>query len=204
MTWVIAHVNPLAAVMLSDIRISVEGDGRTREVTEFGVKKVHYVAPTVFVGFAGSIPLGFTLVDDLDLYLQDAYDPHVATSTLARNWVRSRLPDLAQTEHPARHIPTQVLVAGMHLPPVEEGVRRLPWGSGAVLHLPHGLDGKARVEPFGWDAGGVSIGSGSDVPQYREMLSELPWVELSQWGRKRRVSSAGSSSTRSRARPPLG
>lgn len=182
MTWVIAHVNPVAVVILSDIRISVEGGGATSEVTEFGVKKIHHVAPTVFVGFAGSIPLGFTLVDDFDLHLQVAYDPYVPTSTLAKDWVRARLPRLAQMEHPARGRPTQMLVAGMHLAPVDDGATRFPWGSGVVLTLPYGLDGEAQVEPFGWDAGGVSIGSGNDVRQYREMLSELPWIEFSQWG----------------------
>jgi hypothetical protein len=59
MTWVIAHVNPVAVVMLSDIRISIRVGSTTKEITEFGVKKIHHVAWTAFAGFAGSIPLGF-------------------------------------------------------------------------------------------------------------------------------------------------
>jgi hypothetical protein len=69
----------------------------------------------------------------------------------------------------------------MHLAATDKSERR-PWGSGAVLHLPNGVEGDVNIEPFSWNAGGVSIGSGSDVPQYMEMLSELPWIELSQWG----------------------
>jgi hypothetical protein len=181
MTWVIAHVNPIAVVMLSDIRISIDVDGRTQEITEFGVKKIYHVAPTVFAGFAGSIPLGFSLIDDLDVHLQDAYHPHVPTSSLARDWVRSLSPRLARMEHPARARPTSMIVAGMHLAPTDEGERR-PMGTGSVIVLPRGLDGDADVEPFSWSRGGVSIGSGGDVPQYKEMLSELPWIEFSQWG----------------------
>jgi hypothetical protein len=115
MTWVIAHVNPVAVVMLSDIRISARVGSTTKEVTDFGVKKIHHVAWTAFAGFAGSIPLGFALVDDLYRHLQDAYDPHVPTSTLASDWARTRLPRLSQMEQPARDRPTQV-IAGWHAP----------------------------------------------------------------------------------------
>jgi hypothetical protein len=181
-TWVVAHVNPLAVVMLSDIRISVEMDGTTHEITDFGVKKIHHVAPTVFAGFAGSIPLGFQLIDDLDVHLQATYDPHVPTHTLATDWAGGIHARLADFNHPSRSRRTSIIVAGMHLPPSRpDAPGPSTWGSGSVVDFPHGLDERATVETFGPFHGGVSIGSGSDVPEYKELLTELDWVELSNW-----------------------
>lgn len=180
MTFVVAHANPLAVVMLSDIRISVEVGDTTHEIAAFGVKKIHHVAPTVLAGFAGSIALGFRLIDDLDVHLQGAYDPHVSTSTLASGWAAEVDARLAGLNHPSRSRRTSMIVAGMHLPPVDWGGPGT-WGSGSVIDFPRGLDGPAIVEPVGPLHGGVSIGSGSDVPQYKQLLTELDWVGLSNW-----------------------
>jgi hypothetical protein len=178
MTWVVAHTNPLAVVMLSDVRISVEVGRSIQEISSFGVKKIHHVAPTVFAGFAGSIALGFRLIDDLDVHLQGAYDPNVPTTTLATDWAGGVHARLAGFDHPSRSHRTSVIVAGMHLPPLDTGGPGT-WGSGSVIDLPRGLDERAIVTPFGWSHRGVSIGSGSDVPEYQELLTELDWVELS-------------------------
>jgi hypothetical protein len=165
--------------MLSDIRISVEIGGTTHEITDFGVKKIHHVAPTVFAGFAGSIPLGFRLIDDLDVHLQGAYDPHVPTPTLASDWAAGLHAGLAGFDDSSRSRRTSIIVAGMYLPPKDTGGPGT-WGSGSVIDLPYGLDEPAVVTPFRWAHGGVSIGSGSDIPEYKELLTQLDWVDISQ------------------------
>lgn len=187
MTWVVAHANPIAVVMLSDIRISVKGADGLEEVPHFGVKKIHHVAPTVLAGFAGTIVLGFRMIDDLDSYLGDAYDPNVSTISLAEQWAAS-MPGRLGVEVPASLWKEQsyLVVAGMHLAPVndEDGRptdERRPYASGCKIALPRSPDERATVDPFSWASGGVSIGSGNEVPEYERMLAELDWVDLSNW-----------------------
>jgi hypothetical protein len=180
LTFVVVHANPLATVLISGVPISVRASGGTYEITQFGVQKIHHVAPTVFAGFAGSIALGFRLIDDLDVHLKQAYDRYVPTFTLASKWasgVSSRLADVTDSW---RSSPTSVVVAGMHLAPIDVG-GHAPWGSGSVIHLPRGLDDVAEVKRFGPLDGGVAIGSGGHVADYQQFLTELDWVEISNW-----------------------
>ncbi len=187
MTWVVAHANPIAVVMMSDIRIST-GDGtNTEEIVEFGVKKIHHVAPTVFAGFAGNIVLGFRLIDDLRTYLNQFFDPNRSTIDLAESW-SSNLPERigALVTHEIAHVRTDLIVAGMHLAPVSnsDGTptdERIPFGAGCQIRLLEPATGYADIERFSWNSGGVSVGSGSAVPEYQRMLTELDWIQLSTW-----------------------
>jgi hypothetical protein len=186
LTWVIAHANPFVTVMISDVRISVQTDTDIAEVTDFGVQKIYHVAPTVFAGFAGSIGVGFHLIDDLDMHLQHAYAQDIATSTLAAGWAEGVVSRLASVNAAWRPRPTSLIVAGMHLAPVVvDGVEtdeHMPFGSGAIVRFPRGLDSRPVVKKFGWSDRGVSFGSGAEVAEYRKALSEIDWVQLSSWG----------------------
>lgn len=186
MTWVVAHTNPLASILLADVRISVVTESGWVEITEFGVKKIFHVAPTVFVGFAGSIVAGFRLVDDLDRFLGRAYEATVPVSALVDAWL-DELPNRAQNLIPAAvaGVRTDMIVVGMHLAPVigESGSptgERDPMGGGTRLSFESPGLGEATAERFSWK-GAVSIGSGAEIPAYRKMLDELDWIAWSQW-----------------------
>lgn len=187
MTWVVAHANPIVVVMISDIRISICGAASTVEVAEFGVKKIHHVAPTVFAGFAGNIILGFRLIQDLSLYLEEAFDPNISTIALTEGWASllpERIPPLLPSE--LAHVRADLIIAGMHLAPVKassdtETEERKPYGSGCKVRVLDPATGNAAVERFSWSSAGVSVGSGAAVPEYQRMLAEVDWIQLSTW-----------------------
>ena len=183
MTWVVAHANPIAVVMMSDIRISVG----TTEVPQFGVKKIHRVAPTVFAGFAGSVILGFRLIGDLTAYLTEHVDPTASTISLAEGWAGA-LPSRVRSfvSEDLGSLRTDLVIAGMHLVSVNDPdgmptAERMPFGAGCIVRLPEPMNGGAELERFSWNSAGVSVGSGSQVPAYGQMLRELDWVQLSGW-----------------------
>lgn len=173
-------------ILLSDVRISVETPNGWIEVPSIGVKKIHHVAPTVFVGFAGSIVAGFRLVDDLDLFLGGAYDPSRPVHDMVGDWL-ANLPERCSTLIPPEVAAsgTDLVIVGMHLAPVMDGDgkdtgTRDPFGSGVVTRFDAPGSGLATVDRFGWSRA-VSIGSGAGVPEYQQMLQELDWIGLSQW-----------------------
>src|SRR3712207_479938 len=66
MTWVIGVSSVFGrGILLSDVRVSL-GDGRRADL----LKKVYPIAPCIAAGFAGSVRIGFELLDDLRRQLQ--------------------------------------------------------------------------------------------------------------------------------------
>ncbi len=64
MTWVIGMAGHfIGGVLLSDIRVTFKGQP-ARDL----IRKIHQVGPNVVIGFAGSVRLGFSLVEDLRAY----------------------------------------------------------------------------------------------------------------------------------------
>jgi hypothetical protein len=184
----------MAVVMVGDIRISI-GDPPI-EITEFGVKKIHHVAETIYAGFAGSVVLGFRLINHLALHLEETFDPFTSTINLTEHWASTlptQIAPLVPSELAAAS--THLIVAGFHLAPVnnEEGTssgEHIPFGSGCIVRLPEPVTGIAEVERFAWQSAGVSVGSGSVVPQCGKMLKELDWLQLSNWSDPALVMSA--------------
>ena len=61
MTWVLGCGVPFGyGALISDTRVTF-GDGSHRDV----LQKIHAVAPGIMVGFAGSVSLGFRMVEDM-------------------------------------------------------------------------------------------------------------------------------------------
>jgi hypothetical protein len=88
-TWVIGYACPLTALLLADVRITVDEPTGYRPITEFGVQKAHVIAPNLIAGFAGSIALGFEMVRSLqDFYTPDRFGRMVDTGTLSDAWRR--------------------------------------------------------------------------------------------------------------------
>ncbi len=89
MTWVAAALYPDFGTLFGDTRISYLHGVRLVEVKEFGVQKIHPVAPNLVVGFAGTIVDGFRLVDSLRSYVgtlpQAPHDPR----KVAQGWLKA-------------------------------------------------------------------------------------------------------------------
>lgn len=161
MTWVIGAASLLGGygVMVSDTQVTF-GDDRTVEL----VRKSYPVGPWFAGGFAGSVQIGFSLLESISRFLvvpakapaNSAWDPIY----VAEKWapIARQIFESAAAEQQA--LGAQFLLIGPH--PTEDIV----------------MPGRARpyVCKFNFPAfqpeiqGGqfaVSIGSGADVPEYR-------------------------------------
>lgn len=183
MTWVVAHASPGAVLVIGDVRISVRTPQGFQELPEIGVKKVHHVLPNIVVGFAGSIGVGFRMVEELrQFYSWQA--GFVGALTLADAWceyMRSRYWGLLP--HHLRGQITHLIVAGFHPSPVSESdPRPIPIGVGAIIECPTEEGEPMKViQRFGAMDPAVSIGSGSEVEEYKRLLNEFDWLKVSQF-----------------------
>ena len=58
MTWIVGRSIPFGySVALSDIRVTLDG----REID--CLQKIYPVGPFIAMGFAGSVPIGFAMID---------------------------------------------------------------------------------------------------------------------------------------------
>jgi hypothetical protein len=168
-------------VAIGDLRISVG----TEELLEFGVRKVHSVGPDMIMGFAGSIGVGFAMVDDVRRFYRSDAPAFDTTREFAEAWardVKGRFSDLVPqgTAGQACHL---ILAAMCRSPIRGEPTRFMPNGLGVVIKCPQ-IQGLAPlVARDFWAVGGAaSIGSGNAVPALRDMLTELDWLGISKWG----------------------
>jgi hypothetical protein len=177
-TWIVGTVFPDFATLFGDTRISYEDGGRLVEVDEFGVQKIHPVAPNLVVGFAGAIVDGFRLVESLQSYVGALKQAPHEPRAVAEGWFDSLIgEDLS-------HSQCRVLLVGLSpsLMATPDG-QPLPW------HAPYG----ARLE-FGGEPHIAtislhdSIGSGSAVPDYVTAIEDFAsnaMAKLLRFGRER-------------------
>jgi hypothetical protein len=67
MTWIVGYSSPLGyAVGISDIRVTFRGN-RTKDC----LQKIHPISPNICLGFAGSVRIGFSLVERLRYELRN-------------------------------------------------------------------------------------------------------------------------------------
>ncbi len=156
MTWVAAALYPDLGALFGDTRISYGQDGSLVEVKEFGVQKIHPVAPNLVIGFAGTIVDGFKLVDSLRSYVGTLPHPPHEPSKVAQGWFESLI------DEDLCHSRCRMLLVGLSpslMKTPDDHI--LPW------HAPYGVrfefgdrPAMARVPLHD------SIGSGSAVPGY--------------------------------------
>ncbi len=166
-TWVVGCRSLELAAMFGDVCVtyaSAEGD---REETLFGVQKIHPVTPSIAVGFAGSIDVGFRLVEDLQRTAWlGKYGRLPEVPDLVYGWadeLRAGRYEEAVPPSPARNYGCKLLVLGVS-----------QHASIGNLHDTFGFkltfrDNVAVPTPIQWSG---AIGSGGDVPRYVEALEQ--------------------------------
>lgn len=167
MTWAIGACNVLGAyaVMVSDVQVTF-ADGRTADL----VRKAYPVGHYIVGAFAGSIFIGFHLLQSIRDYLKlpaDAsgnacWEPNV----VAEHWAPIARQVFASSPKEQRDLGAQFLLVGPH--PTEDGIpgRAIPY-----LCKMSWPDFKPEVTRNGNSA--LSIGSGAEVPRYVDGIAEI-------------------------------
>jgi hypothetical protein len=163
MTWVIGTGVPFGyCVGLSDICVTFDG-GLTKDC----LQKIYPVGRFVVAGFAGSVQLGFKLVDLLCGLAFDP-DPNVAVfpGDLARCFQEPARNIFLNSPPELQDIGSQILLLGVH-PTDDLGVPDFPKPEVYTCNWPYFEPVQASVATI------VSIGSGSEVDQYKAALQNL-------------------------------
>ena len=167
MTWAIGACNILGAyaALISDVQVTFS-DGRTADL----VRKAYPVGPYIVGAFAGSVYIGFALLQSISDYLRlpadappnSAWEPNV----VAEHWapIAREVFDAAPKDQ--QDLGAQFLLVGPH--PTEDGIptRAIPYL--CKLSSPAF---EPEITRNGNSA--ISIGSGADVTQYRNGIREV-------------------------------
>ena len=176
MTWVVGNATIDLGVLIGDIRLSwMTQDGRMKDEIRFGVQKLHMVNPSLWAGFAGSVDIGFGMVERLrsasTALTADGERPE--PETIVERW-RDDVVQSYDNDYPddCRRAGCHMLVLGASQRWVELNGRRLFRTTRLfLLELPlpgHAFAGFAELQ---WNHF-YSIGSGSRVEEYCRLLDE--------------------------------
>lgn len=170
-------------MVIGDVRITMIRGSHTQELTDIGVKKVHHIWPNIGIGFAGNIGVGFRMIDELrHFYMwQDGFVGALPLTEAWCDYMNSRYWGLLPPH--LRGQPTHLVIAGFHPSPINGAdLRPIPVGVGAIVECPQREDEPMRITcKFGGMDRAVSIGSGSGVEEYKRLLNEFDWLQISQW-----------------------
>lgn len=159
MTWIIGAATIRYAVGISDIRVTF-ADGREKDC----LQKLYPMSRFISAGFAGSVQIGFAMLDALAYLLRDlpdgsAWHPEEAADCfqdLARQVFRAA-PLTEQAVH------SHLMLLGAH-PKEDVGI---PGYARCSVHILRSPDFVPQLAPNGEV---VSIGSGSAVAPYQKVL----------------------------------
>jgi hypothetical protein len=163
MTWIVGAAAVLGyAVGISDVRVTFS-DGSERDC----LQKIYPMARFIAAGFAGSVQIGFTMLDALAHLLRDgpedsAFLPQEVAecfSPLARQ-VFQCFPPYERASH------SHLMLLGAH-PTDDVGIPGYARCSVYILRSPGFVPTIARIGEV------VSIGSGSGFPPYQEALANF-------------------------------
>jgi len=160
MTWIVGTVPPFGySILISDICVSWS-DGTEKPC----LQKIYRVGDDFLCGFAGSVKVGFVLLNALSSQLPRKQQR--TPTFLARDWI----PSLARRVFGAapeqeRKLGCQLIVAAVHL---TENLGDAPWPRTYVWTLSHPDFAPTQCAP---DAA-VGIGNGSVVSTYTAALQE--------------------------------
>lgn len=160
MTWIVGTVPPFGySILISDICVSWS-DGTEHAC----LQKIHKVGADFLCGFAGSVRIGFILLDALARQLPRKQ--HRTPSILAHDWI----PSLARRVFRAapeqeQKLGCQLIIAAVH---PTENMGDVPWPRTYVwtFGYPEFIPADCRAD----DA--VGIGNGSFVSVYTEAVRE--------------------------------
>lgn len=163
MTWVVGRAIPFGySVALSDIRVTL-ADGSEVDC----LQKIYPVGPHIALGFAGSVPIGFAMVERLRQLLA-GLEPNMAwePDVVAEWWPEDAREVFQAFGAETRSHGCHLLMAGAH-PNRNNGDSH--WAL-SYIHRFRSPDFLSKL------AGGdeiVSVGSGSGVAEYSEALRRL-------------------------------
>jgi hypothetical protein len=169
MTWIVGRTVPFGYSMaLSDIRLTLS-DGAEVDC----LQKIYAVGPFIAMGFAGSVTIGFAMVDRLRQLLGHvepgmAWEPDV----VAQWWPQDAREVFEACRQEERDLGCHLLMAGAH-PNRNNG--DVPWAMSYVYRFrsPDFVALLAGADEI------VSIGSGEGVSEYSEALRRLGTDEFS-------------------------
>ncbi|KAF0109030.1 MAG: Uncharacterized protein FD146_74 [Anaerolineaceae bacterium] len=163
MTWVIGRAGPFGyAVGLSDVRVTLS-DGTERDC----LQKIYNIGPHLAIGFAGSVRIGFEVINQLSAALRPpqqgmAWIPQVFAENLPQD-TKELFRAFPEVE---RRLGLQLLLLSAH-PTENDG--DAPWAKCYVYRF-----SAPEFEPkIAHPAQIVSIGSGSKVNNYMNALHKL-------------------------------
>ncbi len=163
MTWVIGRAGPFGyAVGISDIRVTL-GNGEERDC----LQKIYQIGPQLALGFAGSVAIGFEIVNHLSATFHSqeknlTYDSKTVTENLIKDMrdIFSSSPDYEKA------LGCHLMLLFAH-PINNDG--DAPWAK-CYLYRLYAPDFKPTVAR---SAEIVSIGSGNNVKSYIKALRRL-------------------------------
>ena len=175
MTWVVGCGTADFGVLIGDIRVSFSDCENGFEERRLGVRKIHQVNPSIWVGFAGSIDLGFRMVRRLQSFARARYEE---TGTppepdmLVDAFVHREAARYAKFPSELRGGGCHLLVVGSRQQWVEHDSKRL-FRAALCITVRFPFPGQKDVEmsPVPFNHFG-SIGSGSGVRKYQQHLDD--------------------------------
>jgi len=190
MTWVVGTPTPFGyATGISDIRATWT-DGRALD----GVQKIHHVGPDIAAAFAGSVRLGFALLDDLRTVLGHLEDPGRAWKprAVALVWRRRARRIYRDAPERERKLGAQIMLLGVsprqNMPLMISPTQSIPLPGLALATV--AIMRSPQFEPHWIEIGAIdSIGSGSDSTPYVGMLRKIS-MEPFFWESEMRIPTA--------------
>ncbi len=162
MTWIVGAAPPIGyAVGISDIRVTF-AVGSERDC----LQKIHPISDFVALGFAGSVRIGFAMVDALRNHLRDL--PEGAAwfpDDVADDLVPIAKETFQRSDGREQTLRCELMLLGAH-PNEDIGI---PGYARCTVHT----FGSPDFVPVPNVGKVVSIGSGSGVAKYKEMLERL-------------------------------
>jgi len=163
MTWIVGAAAALGyAVGISDVRVTF-GDGSERDC----LQKIYPMARFIAAGFAGSVQIGFAMLDGLAHQLRDAPEGQAFLPQEVADCFSPLASDIFQSFPPhERASHSHLMFLGAH-PTDDVGIPGYARCSLHVLKSPEFVPTSAPIGEV------VSIGSGSGFPPYQEALARL-------------------------------
>ena len=163
MTWIVGAAAALGyAVGISDIRVTFS-DGSERDC----LQKIYPMARFIAAGFAGSVRIGFEMLKGLAFQLQDAPENMAFFPQEVADCLTPLARDIFQSFPPEeRALHSHLMLLGAH-PTDNVGIPGLARCSVHILRSPEFVPAITRIGEV------VSIGSGSGVRPYQDVLANL-------------------------------
>jgi len=167
MTWVIGACAPFGgyAAALADVQVSLPKGGPKFDA----LLKVHHVGPFLALGFAGSVKIGFEMVDSLREFLapspEDEPNSAWIPSWVAENWCPMAVQIFARASAVEQENECHLLLIGVH--PVEDVLPGLARAFVIRMSLPNFRPWYSRKKMFS------VLSIGKKAPKYRRIVRDL-------------------------------